>query len=151
MVPGMLAPLAAGIAATLFAAIALLHAYWAVGGLWPGHDRDSLARAVVGGPPGMAFPGAAATWAVVLVLAAAAVVVLAAAGLLTVPAVPPAWARGAAWLGAAVLLGRGLAGFVDTRLRPETVGSPFARLNVVIYSPLCLALAALTFLSAVRR
>jgi hypothetical protein len=50
----------------------------------------------------------------------------------------------------AVLVLRGLEGFVDVRLRPATVGSPFARLNVLIYSPLCLVLALLLGV-AVRR
>lgn len=45
---------------------------------------------------------------------------------------------------------RGVLGFFDTRLRPGTRGSRFARLNVALYSPLCLGLAALTFASAMR-
>jgi hypothetical protein len=36
------------LAALLFLGIAALHAYWALGGLWPGHDADSLFRTVVG-------------------------------------------------------------------------------------------------------
>lgn len=56
--------------------------------------------------------------------------------------------RGAAKLGAGILLLSGLEGFVDARLRPETVGSPFERLNRRIYSPFCLALASLTWAAA---
>jgi len=138
---------AASIAAAAFLAIAALHAYWALGGFWPGRDEESLARVVVGGPPGMRFPGRAATWAVVAVLAGGAAVVLAAAGILPVPA-PRGLVRGAAFLGAAVLLLRGIEGFLDVRLRPDTASSPFARLNVILYSPLCLVLALLTALSA---
>ncbi len=140
---------AGSLAAAAFLAIAALHAYWALGGFWPGRDAESLARLVVGGPPGMRFPGRVATWAVVAVLAGGAAVVLAAAGVMAVPA-PPALVRGAALLGAAVLLIRGLEGLVDVRLRPDTVGSPFARLNVILYSPLCLLLALLTALGASR-
>jgi hypothetical protein len=134
-------------AAAAFLAIAGLHAYWALGGFWPGRDADSLARTVVGGRPGMRGPGPAATWAVVIVLLGAAVTALAAGGLVALP-IPGAWVHGAARLGALVLLLRGLEGFVDARLRPDTVGSPFARLNVVLYSPLCLALSLLTWAAA---
>lgn len=138
---------AGGLAAALFAAIAALHGYWALGGLWPGHDQDSLARTVVGGQPGMQMPGPVATWVVAAVLLVAAATALGAAGLLALP-VPHSLVRGAALLGAGVLLLRGLEGFVDTRLRPETVGSRFARLNRRLYSPLCLALAALTWVAS---
>jgi len=54
-------PAAGALAALAFVLIALLHAYWALGGDWPGRDRESLARTVVGGPAGMPFPGATAT------------------------------------------------------------------------------------------
>lgn len=49
---------------------------------------------------------------------------------------------------AAVLGVRGVGGFLETRLRPEIQGSPYARLNVRLYSPLCLMLATLVFLTA---
>lgn len=140
---------AGGTVAAAFLVIAVLHAYWALGGFWPGHDPESLARTVVGGPPGMRFPGRAATWAVVAVLVAGAAVALAAARLVTLPA-PDSLAPAAGLLGAAVLTVRGLVGFVDVRLRPGTAGSRFARLNVVLYSPLCLVLAALLGLAARR-
>lgn len=136
-------------AAAAFLAIAALHAYWALGGCWPGRDPEGLARAVVGGPPGMRFPGRAATWAVVAVLLVAAAVALAVAGVVALP-VPATLVRAAALGGVAVLALRGLVGFADTRLRPHTVGSRFATLNVRLYSPLCLLLAALLGL-AVRR
>lgn len=138
---------AGGCAAALFAGIAALHGYWAVGGIWPGRDREHLARTVVGGQPGSKMPGPAACWAVAAVLVLAAATVLGAAGLLPLPA-PRNLVRGAAFLGSAVLLFRGSEGFVDRWLRPETVGSPFVRLNLWIYSPLCLALAALTWAAA---
>jgi hypothetical protein len=133
---------AGGLAAAVFAAIAALHGYWALGGVWPGDDPESLARTVVGGPPGMRMPGAAACWAVAVALVGAVAVALGAAGILAMPL--PRWlVRGAALLGAGVLVLRGLVGFADLRLRPDTAGSPFVRLNRWIYSPLCLALAAL--------
>ncbi len=140
---------AGSLAAAAFFAIAALHAYWALGGYWPGRDAESLARMVVGGRPGMRFPGRAATWAVAAVLAGGAMVVLAAAGIVATPA-PRSLSRCAALVGAVVLLVRGLEGFVDVRFRPSTAGSPFARLNVILYSPVCLVLALLTALAASR-
>jgi hypothetical protein len=134
--------LAASLAAALFLGIAAIHAYWALGGCWPGHDPESLARIVVGGPPGMRFPRRGATWAVVAVLIGAAATALAAGGVVRVPA-PLGLVRGAALLGTAALALRGLEGFVDTRLRPDTAGSPFVPLNIRVYSPLCLVLALL--------
>ncbi|MEW5847790.1 MAG: DUF3995 domain-containing protein, partial [Myxococcota bacterium] len=48
---------------------------------------------------------------------------------------------------AGVLLLRGAVGFAEARLRPEVRGSRYARLNVSLYSPLCLALGAGTLLA----
>lgn len=139
--------IAGATAATLFLLIAALHAYWALGGIWPGKDRESLARTVVGGAPGMVFPGQAATWAVVAVLVVGAMTVLAVSRVVAI--VLPAWVmRSAALVGAGVLFARGVEGFFDVRLRPDTAGSPFARLNVALYSPLCLVLAGLVALAA---
>jgi hypothetical protein len=56
--------IAAIAAAVIFVMIAGVHAYWAMGGLWPGTDADSLHRIVVGGAPGPYAPGPAATWIV---------------------------------------------------------------------------------------
>ncbi len=140
---------AAVLAALLYFTIAGLHAYWALDGVWPGKDRESLYRTVVGGPPGMRGPGRAATLMVAGILVVASATVLAGAGLMPAP-VPRGWLRIAAVSGASVLLLRGLEGFVDTRLRPQTVGSPFARLNARVYSPLCLLLALCTALAVLK-
>jgi hypothetical protein len=140
---------AAAVAASAFVVLAALHGYWALGGLWPGRDSASLARTVVGSPPGSAAPGPGPCWLVAVLLLGAAATVLGAAGLLPLP-VPAAAVRWAALLGAAVLLVRGLEGFADRWIRPASAGSPFARLNVLLYSPLCLLLSLLTFLAATR-
>lgn len=137
------APVFAAIAGAIYLALAALHAYWARGGVWPGTDPDSLNRMVVGGPPVMRGPGPALTWVVTAILIGAATIVLARAGIIALP-VPHGWIRAAGLVGASVLVLRGLEGFVDTRLRPDTKDSPFARLNVRLYSPLCLVLAFAT-------
>ena len=146
MSPGLFGAAAAIVAGILYLAIAGLHAYWALGGAWPGRDPDSLHRMVVGGPSGQYSPGPLATWMVAAILVGAAATVLGGAGLIPTP-IPGAWLRTTALVGAAVLILRGLEGFVDTRLRPSTVGGPFARLNVRLYSPLCLFLALCTILA----
>jgi hypothetical protein len=137
------------LAALIYSALAGLHAYWALGGLWPGKDRDSFNRSVVGGRPGMRGPGPIASWMVAAVLGVAAVTVLGGSGLVHTP-IARAWLRAGALAGAAVLGLRGLEGFVDTRVRPQTVGSPFARLNVRLYSPLCLLLALCTVTAVIE-
>ncbi len=134
--------------AVVFAGLGALHAYWALGGLWPGKDPESLGDMVLGGPAGTRVPGPAACLAVFVVLGVGSVTVLASAGWLGQTVQPGA--RLLALAGASVLTLRGVQGFFDTRLRPGTRGSRFARLNVVLYSPLCLGLAALTIASAMR-
>ena len=121
--------------------LALLHVSWAAGGRWPGHDEESLARTVVGGPPGMRMPGPAACLAVAAALGVAALALLHCGGWVG-PWLPAAWARGLALFSGGVLALRGGVGFLDARLRPATVGTPFARLNVRLYSPLALGLGA---------
>jgi hypothetical protein len=124
--------------------LAVLHLYWAFGGMWPGRDGEELARLVVGGPIGLRMPSAGACVAVAVALFAAAAFVLAAQGLLALP-ISSAWARIATFGVAGVLTARGLVGFFDTRLRPVIVGTPYARMNVIAYSPLALALGLGTF------
>lgn len=132
------------IAALLFAALAVLHLYWGLGGRWPGHDEASLAATVYG--PSGTMPGRAACFAVAGLLVAASVTVLSATGLIF--ALP--LAQVGSWIIVVVLVARGGLGFFDRFLRPATRGTRFERLNLVIYSPLCLILGALTFVSALR-
>jgi hypothetical protein len=122
----------------------LLHVYWALGGHWPGRDLKSMVDTVVGAPVSAApGPVACALVAILLGLAGALVV-----GTVVVDSVVvDVGAIGVA----VVFLLRGLIGFVDVRLRPSTKGSRFARLNVVLYSPLCLALGTLALIAVVGR
>jgi len=113
-----------------------LHAYWAAGGRWPGHDARSLAETVVG-PPGSAFPSPPVTAAVAALLGvASASVALTAADRGGSRLRPLA---GAATLTAgSVLVLRGALAIPLELLRG--VDSRFARLDVLFYSPLSLAL-----------
>jgi len=129
------------VAAALFivlAALAALHVYWAVGGVWPGSDAASCARTVIGfrGVDRMPSPASAVAVAGLLGVAAVLAAMLAGAPVL----LPAAWLAPAAGVAAAlVFVARGLAGYTRAwrRLTPEL---PFARLDKLCYSPLCLAI-----------
>jgi hypothetical protein len=119
----------------VLAAIATLHAYWGLGGVWPGRDAADCARRTGGFRGARTMPGPAACFAVAAALAIAALIPI----LLI-------WQFGMlamlAGLGVAlVFLGRGIAGFTPAwrQLTPE---EPFATLDVRYYSPLCLAIGA---------
>lgn len=128
---------AAAIGIVLFAA-GLLHIYWGFGGVWPGTDQKSCARAVVGFRGINEMPSAYSAFAVALALFIAAWIALSLGGLALEPWSPvPLWLLG---LGAAlVFLARGIAGFTPAwrRLACEL---PFARNDVRYFSPLCLAI-----------
>ncbi len=132
------------IAALVLTALSALHVYWGAGGRWPGRDDGSLANMVYGASSKM--PSRAACFIVAVLLAAAALIVLSASGVIG----PLPLVRLGSWVIAAVFLARGLFGFFDRFLRPSTKGTRFERLNLVFYSPLCLALSALTYASALR-
>lgn len=137
---------AAALAAGFLIMIAALHIAWALGWKWPGHDEESLARLVVGGPSGMRFPSAAACGIVAVLLCVAATLVLGQQRILALPL--PRWLVQLGTAGVAAVLGlRGIGGFFDQRLRPQIKGSPFVRLNLWLYSPLCLILAALALVA----
>lgn len=128
--------IAATIGIVLFVA-GLLHIYWGFGGVWPGTDQKSCARAVVGFRGIKEMPSAYSAFAVALALFVVAWIALS-LGLALEPWSPvPLWLPG---LGAAaVFLARGIAGFTPAwrRLACEL---PFARNDVRYFSPLCLAI-----------
>jgi hypothetical protein len=124
-------------------ALAALHAWWGVGGRWPGHDERSLVELVIGRTRSMRMPSL-----VRCLLVASAL--FAAAGLVAVKSKVIAVDFGTAgevlvqvgfWIAGAVFALRGLAGYI----RPVFAyadGTPFASLNRRFYSPLCLLIAA---------
>jgi hypothetical protein len=121
--------------------LAGLHTAWGAGSAWPFADREALADAVVGTTE---VPGPAACFAVSGALAVAAALV---AGW---PARRPA-ARTLGVAGVtAVLAARGTLGLAGrTQLvSPASRSARFSRLDRRVYSPLCLALAALSALSS---
>lgn len=129
--------LVAAMLIVVLAALAALHGYWAVGGVWPGSDAASCARTVAGFRDVRRMPPPASAFAVAGLLGVAAMLAAVLAGApILLPAAPLAPVAGA--VAAVVFLGRGLAGYTPAwrRLTPEL---PFARLDRLYYSPLCLA------------
>ncbi|CCH30761.1 DUF3995 domain-containing protein [Actinosynnema sp. NPDC047251] len=122
-------------------AIGGLHVVWAFSP-WPLRSREEFASRVVGVPTDR-LPSRGLTLAVAGLLAVAAYLVAARGGLVGAPG--PAWLTVAGAAGvAAVMLLRGAGGLVSSA-RQDT---EFARLDLRIYSPLCLGLAAATGLVA---
>jgi len=130
---------AGGLLTALLAGIAALHAWWGLGGSFPAADRDSLALLVIGQrqvPPPLAC----------FVVAAAV------AGMALLPAITlgwigtPSWVRRlvevGCWGAAAIFAIRGVAGYLPAFARLFPL-EPFASMNRVAYSPLCLLLALL--------
>lgn len=101
----------------LLSSIALLHCYWGLGGVWPGRDRNELAAMVIGDRP---LPGALACFTVALLLMLG----------------PWYFPR----LSALLFCLRGGLGLFEVRLRPAIRGTPYERLSLWIYSPICLLL-----------
>lgn len=121
----------------LLEAVALLHLYWAFGGLWPGQSEAQLVRMVVGVDHGRMPPRG-------LTIAVAGAIAL--AGLwpalyLAGPASPiPLWlARLGMGALAAIFLARGAFSYLPWAWR-EQRDLPFYRLNRRIYAPLILAI-----------
>lgn len=125
---------------TVLFGLAAVHAYWALGGRWPGHDDASLVERVVGRTSGMRAPSSAATFAVAGALLAAATLVGLRANHMIVGDAALILAV-AYWVAALVFFGRGVAGYVPAFFR-YAEGTPFHGLNRRVYSPLCLAIAA---------
>ena len=122
---------------TILMLISAIHVLWGLGVVWPAADAEDLAQMVIGGAPGRKMASSGPCFAVASVLFVAALGALSALGGIS------DWVR----LGTTVVLGlRGVGGFFDTTLRPSIRGSTYVRLNLVLYSPLCLLLAALLLL-----
>lgn len=127
------------LAALILLAIAALHAAWAFGSTFPAGSEKQLAHAVAGFAGRDKMPPRAASAFVALVLLACAVWPFVMSGDV-LPGLPR-WM--ALWGGikiAIIFSLRGVIGYMPfwRRLTPQ---QPFARLDVIYYSPLCLAIA----------
>jgi hypothetical protein len=131
----MLVRLAAAVACCILTGLALLHVYWAFGG-----TAGKLAAIPTLRDKPMLHPGAASTIAVALILLAMAVTVAARAGWVRPIA---GISRPATWLIALAFGLRAMGEFHYAGFFKTVTDSRFARLDTLIYSPLCLLLAAL--------
>jgi hypothetical protein len=137
---------AAALAGVALLAIGLLHAAWVLTP-WPCASRAELARNVVGRPGGDLPPVfAPLSLLVAVLLGAAALLVTGTADL-----VPDGLPDGLVALGAGGVAGvltlRGVAGLVQSGLRLVDAPERYRQLDLRVYSPLCLALAALVLIS----
>ncbi len=124
----------------ILALIAGVHFYWAVGGFWPGTDEASLARTVVGEKNIPRMPTRSFILAVVAAIFAASLWPL-----MWRSIIPYFLPQGFLWFGMVILtlvfLGRGIAGYLPF-FTNRMCEQPFARLNALYFSPLCLAIGA---------
>jgi hypothetical protein len=130
----------------ILGAIAALHLYWAAGGLWPGRSPQGLIDAVIGMPQLNEMPPVWLTSLVGVALAGVAMLPLIIApvfgNVFVSLGLPLSMLSGAMILGffaALLFIARGIAGYLPFWRRIHTV-EPFATLDVVLYSPLCLLL-----------
>jgi len=118
--------------------LAILHANWARGGVWPASDAAQLSLLVLGDPRHPGMPPPRAIWIVAGALAFAALDALALGAGLGARA-----DQAAAWIGAglvAVFACRGVAGYTSI-WRAAHPGEAFAILDRWFYSPLCILIA----------
>lgn len=122
--------------------LAVLHAWWGFGGLWPGRDERHLVGLVVGRTRSMQMPGLVASLLVALALLTAAALVALRAKLISVDFGAPVdgLLRTGFWIAFAVFALRGVAGFIPP-IFTYASGTPFETLNRRFYSPLCLLIA----------
>lgn len=135
----------ADLASVLLLAIGALHAAWASGVVWPGKNREDLARRVISSGE---LPGVMPCAVVVGLLGGVAALTQADIrpngpfGRIPYPIADTAIATASA-----VLALRGIVGLATSGLGQRT-RSPFRELDVALYSPFCLGLAA--FLARAR-
>jgi len=123
----------------VFFALALVHVYWAFGG------RALKAAAIPHVEDKRAFnPSKLGTLAVAFALGAAAALIALDAGMLTLP-VPRSFVGTVVFVMAFVFFARAIGDFRLVGFFKRIRGSAFARLDTLVYAPLCLIIAASVF------
>lgn len=144
MSPDFIAGVLAQVAAATISLLGLIHLYWVLGG------RAGRSAAIPEVEGRQTFsPSRAATFAVALALFAAAALV-AIAGRIIADPFPSGYTRMAVFLIAALFLGRAVGDFRLVGFFKRVRGSPFARLDGTVYTPLCLALGVAILYVAYR-
>ena len=132
----LLGPLALSIAfpavsgALILLGLSALHVAWMLGVSFPSPSARAAPSYVVGWREGAKMPSRMITFVVALVLAFMAATAVRGPRLAIIAI-------------ACVFLGRGAFGFVESRVRPRIVGTPYRALSRLFYSPLCLFVGAL--------
>lgn len=133
-------PVLVWLIAIVLGATALIHLYWAAGGMWPADDEKTLARTVVGSNGIRTMPPRWLTMLVALGIALAAFWPMMWLDWIATPL--PHWLVTAGMVVLClVFLGRGIAGFVPAIKRMNSE-EPFATLNARYFSPLIIFLGA---------
>ncbi|MFD7624774.1 DUF3995 domain-containing protein [Streptomyces sp. NPDC059851] len=132
---------AAGVAATGLIAAGALHALWTVDP-WPLGSAAEFAETVVGVTEDR-LPPVPLTLAVAAALGAAGYLVLSNGGI-TRTVGPQKLNRAGLWTLAGVLAARGMGGLATSGLGVGSAPETYRHWDLVLYSPLCLALAGLT-------
>jgi hypothetical protein len=124
-------------------ALAAPHPHWAFGGRWRRHDERSLVAFVIGRTRSMRMPGFVACMPVATALLCAAVLAALLGHVIAfdLGAQGTRLTRIAFWIVFGVFALRGAAGFIPP-VFAYAQSTPFASLNRVFYSPLCLLVAA---------
>ncbi len=128
---------APGISIILFS-IAVLHAAWAFGALWPAKDEQALVDTVIGSPGLTKMPGRLLTLIAAAGIAAAGICAPWGAGLIELPL--PDWMQATSVPILMLIFGlRGVSSYAAGSIWRRT--EPFATLDRRYYAPLCLLLA----------
>ncbi|WP_161962430.1 DUF3995 domain-containing protein [Nocardioides speluncae] len=138
------------VAALALVVIAVFHVVWVVSP-WPLATREELARNVVGRADGSLPLGffVPASIGVAAALGFAAYLVSVQAGAVS-SSLSEDLVRLGTWGCAAVLLGRGGWGLLESGLKLGNAPASYRRLDLICYSPLCLVLGGLIALVALR-
>lgn len=148
--PPVLVTWSATVDAVLFAAIGLLHLYWALGGNWGADVALPTRGSVPGAPPRFTFHVTpVATFVVAVLLFLAAAVVLGRASLLSNAAPATHWIFVVGtWVLAALFLVRAIGEFRYIGFFKGVRDTEFARWDTWLFSPLCLIIALLAAITA---
>ena len=115
--------------------VGFFHLYWGFGGMWPGRDEPSLAKAVVGRNGITEMPSKALTLFISACLFLASIWPLIWIGLIETPL--PYAIREIGMIGLIVVfIARGIAGYMPN-FRRKFSELPFANYDRQYYSPLC--------------
>lgn len=118
--------------------IAALHAYWGLGGLWPGNDVRSLIDTVIGDPRMNAMPPAWMTFVVTGLIFLSGVFAL--LSTVRAPRLIRLFVKAAIAFIALIFLARGVSGYALPAAIRAGLSEPFASYDQLYYSPLCLIL-----------